>query len=180
MKYIGIFSILEFSSFLSDVHCPVVFSLNYEYVEKSKSEQKCNITEEKIKNWENERAQVFKDNIDISEVDEILSLLSSDTNSADAHINVDEIVNKTSEIIINAAKVTFGTYNKSVKKDNESQKKKENPWFNNECKVARKKFRKNKRKYFANKCVNNLDDYKKAEKEYKKIIDKNLRKIKKK
>ena len=49
------------------------------------------------------------------------------------------------------------------------------PWFSTDCKIARKQYRKLKRRCKIDPSIETKEDMKKAEKEYKKKIDTNIK-----
>jgi hypothetical protein len=59
-------------------------------------------------------------------------------------VTVDAVVEKICNLLTNSAKSTFGTYTKAKNIRNDTSKSK--PWFDDECRQARKQFRCSKRK----------------------------------
>jgi hypothetical protein len=73
-----------------------------------------------------------------------------------------------------SAKKTFGTFNcknidRKINKNKNGQNQK--PWFDQDCKFARKKYRKSKRRYKLNNTIRNRSIMIDDEKGYKKVMD---------
>ena len=106
-----------------------------------------NLEYEKICKLDNEKITDFIYNIDSNRIDELITELS-EMNILECDTN--EIVDKTCKILLDAAANTFGKYTpRSGRTENElaNTKRKHKPWFNRDCKEARKTFRQCKGKY---------------------------------
>ena len=79
----------------------------------------------------------------------------------------------------NFAKTTFGTFVPGRYNKKETNKK-QKPWFDAECREARQKCRCSKRKLKFNRTVPLLEQTKSLEKKYKKVMDRCIRKHRKK
>lgn len=170
------FEVLDFCKLFSDVHSPLCLCLS------TLNEDNPEITTNKsgsefIGKWKHEKANEFVNNIDIEKTSEILrSLLYSneDIDRVDK-TTIDVIVDDICDVLLNAAKNTFGVHT-YIKNDGMQNKKKLNKeWFSTECKHARKEYRKAKRickRYGSNIFKERLRI---AEKNYKKTMDDSIR-----
>jgi light-regulated signal transduction histidine kinase (bacteriophytochrome) len=70
---------------------------------------------------------------------------------------------------LSTAKETFGTRYTVVRKKKENVCISSKPWFSNDCKIARKQYRKLKRRCNIDPSIETKEDMKRAEKEYKKM-----------
>ena len=87
---------------------------------------------------------------------------------------INEVVDKTGKILLEAAANTFGKYtcrSPANENTNENPKRKYKLWFDSDCKIARKKYRQCKGKYRRIRNDYFFDRYKEAEKSYKKVMD---------
>ena len=92
---------------------------------------------EKIESWDSDKNRLFTNNIDCNRVSELIN--SFDENNGDLDIN--KLVEETSNILLNAAKSTFGTKMYRKHTQNTKQTKENKPWFDDNCKKSRKLFR---------------------------------------
>ena len=89
------------------------------------------------------------------------------------------MVKKIESLLTNSAKTTFGTFVPGRHNKKETNKK-HKPWFDAECRETRQKFRCSKRKLKCNRTVPQLEQTKSLEKRYKKVMDRCIRKHRKK
>jgi len=181
LKLVQHFSVLDSSKLFSDIHTPL--SLKVKCAEKPNDVTQKDETPgaEKIKQWDNEKLNSFVENIDQVQVDDILSQLTDmgeNTINNATVMTVDAVVEKVCNLLTNSAKSTFGTYTKAKNIRNVTSKSK--PWFDEECRQARKQFRCSKRKLKRNRTQALENDTKSLEKKYKRIMDKSIRKHRKK
>ena len=175
----------ECCKIFSDSHKPVslVAKLGYRH---TRTEHDTNLTPQ-TKLWDAEKAQTFVHNFKASDIDQLCSLLddlSKERNVSQGDVN--EVIDSLNEIFISNCRSSFGI----TVSNNQKGKPKNDSWFNNECKTARKnfhsaKFRYKLRKNFENKCRLNScsKQYKKtlrkAQVKYKNEKIKAIRKLKK-
>ena len=76
---------------------------------------------------------------------------------------------------MSTAKETFGTRYKVVRKKKKNVCISSKPWFSTDCKIARKQYRKLKRRCKIDPSIETKEDMKRAEKEYKKKMDANIK-----
>ncbi|CAC5395962.1 unnamed protein product [Mytilus coruscus] len=126
--------------------------------------------EEKIKRWENEQLDTFIGNINRLKVNEILAQLTEMVENTYENSIINTVVEDVCRLLTNAAKSTFGIFTKKFK--NTQTMRKSKPWFDSECKEARKKFRSSRRKLKRNHTDDTVNETKKLEKSYKRIMDK--------
>ena len=174
------FHIFDFNELYSDVHCPlnVVFKIScdsdencYDY--KNREDSSCS----EYAKWDASKAEELVNYIDddkINSLDCTLNDLLCNINNVNlSHIN--EIVNETSNLMTESAKkLNIIKY----KRNNSifTQRKKNQPWFNAECKFKRKEFLHAKRRDFkGNQNIELKLERKKAAKIYKKTLKRCLR-----
>jgi hypothetical protein len=137
---------------------------------------------EQIKNWESEKKDEFISNINIEDINE-LALLLNNLSEQDSGVvensSVNDMMNKIGSLLTNFAKTTFGTFVPGRHSKKETNKK-HKPWFDAECREARQKCRCSKRKLKFNRTVPQLEQTKFLEKKYKKVMDRCIRKHRKK
>ena len=104
---------------------------------------------------------MFIDSIDMSALNEILEKLEN-MNEISTEIEINEITGMFNNTYIKAAKETFGEI-EIIRKDNVQNKSKiSRPLFTNECKKARKVYRKRKRIFSLTKTENTKIELKDA------------------
>lgn len=127
-----------------------------------------------VKLWCSGKADDFCKNIDKSAVISIDNKLH-DLSILGKNINQGHITNITRElcdVFSKAARITFGLkYNKNFSSDNTNTMNKK-PWFNGECRSARKNFHLAKRIHKKCQSSENKDNLKEMSKNYKHTIDK--------
>ena len=126
------FKILEFNRFMSDVHNPMTFSLT-----SNTSEPKSNSLEQKVTKikWDGTKNDAYLNNIDESEVEELLRLLEKfkpSANSNEAEIEI--FLQKTNNILESAKTKTFPPKTFFV------SNAKKRSWYDKELTLAKNKF----------------------------------------
>ncbi|XP_062583214.1 uncharacterized protein LOC134244980 [Saccostrea cucullata] len=171
-KFIKDFDISDFCNLYSDVHNPVSFSILPALSTKHRCEDIVE-NQSRVKLWSQDQAKHFPENVDISKVKDIeneLDILTSSTETSNiSKDTLNEVTNKLCGIFLNTAKSTFGV-SRNFKKDN-CENKRNKPWFNKECKTARKKYHLAKRLNSKNPCLENKANLQLESKKYKKIMD---------
>ena len=182
LKLLSEFDILESSKLFSDVHSPlhVVFTADGIVCDENNKNLAPNLNKIKIKPWNNEQIDEFKNNINeekLFELEQTLTNYCNDIGSVD-NSSVDFLVNELGNIFTNSASKAFGTC--PVKSSYGSEKnrndKNDKPWFDRECRAARQNFRKYKRLYKLNNSFQNRSNMTHAEKNYKKMMDEKYKK----
>lgn len=170
--------ILDFCNLYSDVHNPISFSFSHC---KNLSTNECiGENQPTVKLWSADKAQDFCKNIDTSAVDAIqldLEEMSVCVNNV-CKTSVTTITTKICNVFHKAASDTFGNYNMGCNKFS-GKKSNNKPWFNKECRKARKNFHLAKKNHNNCKSEENLSHLKSQSKNYKRVMDeciKNYRK----
>ena len=177
LKLVQNFSVLNSSVLFSDIHNPLSLKITC-YEKQNDVSHDDEMPEEKIKRWENEQLDTFISNIDRLKVNEILAQLTEMVENTSENSIINKVVEDVCHLLTNAAKSTFGTFTKRRKHTQNIKKSK--PWFDSECKEARKKFRSSRRKLKRNHTDDRVNETKKLEKSYKRVMDKSIRKHRKK
>jgi hypothetical protein len=147
---------------------------------KSNTVRKTNHSKAKIKSWENEKVTDFQENIDEEKLftfEQKLSRWQNEIGVTDQAI-IDSLLEDLGNIFTGSAKKTFGTFNckkidSKINKNKNGQNQK--PWFDQDCKFARQKYRKSKRRYKLNNTIRNRSIMIDDEKGYKKVMDEKYR-----
>ena len=142
--------------------------------DKSSTDNNTNLAQSvyvKVRKWESDKVNDFQNNFDefkILEYEQNLTYLET-SNHEIVNNDIDLLLDELGSIFLESASSTFGTYtpNNNARKVTKNQK----PWFDRECKTARPKFRKAKRKYKRKNTVDNRIAMNEAEKKYKSILD---------
>ncbi|CAC5365325.1 unnamed protein product [Mytilus coruscus] len=159
------------------MHNPLSLKINC-YEKQNHVSHDDDMPEEKIKRWENEQLDTFIGNINRLKVNEILAQLTEMVENKCENSIINTVVEDVCHLLTNAAKSTFATFTK--KRRHIQNMKKSKPWFDSECKEARKKFRCSRRKQKHNHTDDTMNETKKLERSYKRIMDKSIRKHRKK
>ena len=126
------FEIMEFNPILSDVHCPIIFSL----LSRSGETKIQNQSEKRLKiKWDGTKNSDFLTNIDDSKIENLNNLLddfSASNNTNDKQ--VDLFVKITTDILNEAKEKTFQP------KIQKHFRKKRKSWYDGELTVAKNKF----------------------------------------
>ena len=171
-------NVLEFSPLFSDAHCPLDITISFHREEKinnnSSTEETGNT--EKVNKWENEKSIEFSSNINLLKLNAVNEILLNTTNEMIDKSFINNVVQDIGDLLTNAAKETFGTKIVYKRKDIAKPKinTKSKPWYNIECKNAKKLLSRNKRLLRQFKTPENLQRKKDSEKQYKKIMNKNI------
>lgn len=113
------------------------------YICNSNTHQSTSNNNVKVKRWGPNKSVELCKNIDISEVDSILNRLCVDCDGQVDKKNVNSIFNCISDLLVEAAKQTFGIYSPRIMSKSVSSKE----WFNSDCFSARKQYRRTKSLY---------------------------------
>ena len=172
------FRILDFCRLFSDVHCPLSIILKTKQTIDCFNESGVDIQSfDQPRKWDGNKRDDFCNNININTVHELHNYLcNTEYNVDDKLINIaiiDELFYKLSNLFLTAAKNTFGISNPKRKQSGKYTKSK--PWFTKECKTARQNYKKAKRLLKKYGSTIFKDEAKKAERCYKKMLDKSLR-----
>ena len=88
---------------------------------------------------------------------------------------VSKLVADISEVLLDAARSTFGVKTSNLHKPNQRKHcRKKKPWWSRECKIYQNRFYKAKRNYNKQSSLLNKIKYKSASKSYKKCIDRHI------
>jgi hypothetical protein len=156
------FDILESSKLFSDVHAPLqmLLSVNLNNNDgNSNTVRKTNHSKAKIKSWENEKVTDFQENIDEEKLHTFEQKLSRWQNEIGVR---DQVIIDSLEdlgnIFTGSAKKTFRTFKNTDSKINKNKNgQNPKPCFDQDCKFARQKYRKSKRRYKLNNTIGNYD-----------------------
>ena len=126
------FQILEFNRFMSDVHNPMTFSLISNTSEPKSSSLKQKVTKTK---WDGTKNDAYLNNIDESEVEELLSLLEKFKPSPNSNeTEIEFFLQKTNNILESAKTKTFPP--KTIFVSNVKKRS----WYDKELTLAKNKF----------------------------------------
>ena len=154
-------NVLEFCSLFSDIHSPLEICIQLHDVKKDSVVEVDNSNEEKIRPWDNSKLEEFRSKLSTN-LENLENVFEVDENQDLCQRTIDNITYHISDVFIQAAKDTFGNF-RNLNVNSMKKPKNEKPWFNFECKNARKKFRKNKRLFKMNKTDENFQNKKKSE-----------------
>lgn len=159
------FDIHDFCNLFSDVHNPVSFSLSTCYLSRNISTGK---NHSGVKLWCPDKADQFRSNIDVQAVKSIENYLNEISNSPGnlCSDNKNKVVKDICTVFTVAARDTFGPshFSPCIEKHNK-------PWFNRECKSARKQYHLAKSMHNISKTDDNKNKLKEKSKIYKKAMD---------
>lgn len=176
--YIVNMQVLDFSALYSDVHSPLSLTMKLNNNSTNINDQSKNETDnnfcnaKKVKRWDIEKEPEFIDKLDKNKIVELECELDR-LNDSFSQESTSKLVERVNSIIVDSAKNVFGTY--TIKSKNGTNKKENKPWFDQNCWDRRKCYRVAKRRYTSNKTETKRDQYKKAEREYKKQMNKSIR-----
>ena len=161
------FKVDDFSPLLSATHYSISVSCELHVYHNVTDDASLSETT-RIKRWNGNCSQTFASNLYTEAIDVILSSMPEvyivDKDS------INKINNDIAAVIFEAAEKKYGT-SKRTKKVNKFDQK---PWFDNECKNARKYYHRCRKKYNMVKTIENKNDMSTASKQYKKVIKQNL------
>jgi hypothetical protein len=169
--------VLDFCDMCSDVHNPISLRFNFKVeVVSYKSQQEAN-----VKLWDTNNSVLFYNNLNDSKINQIIqNLIETESSDSISQTKMDEIAENISEFFVESAKTSFGYHDFNVKSINNKNVKarKGQPWFNSECKIARKNFHRSKFLYKLRKSEENKRSLKRNSKIYKTTINKSLKDFK--
>lgn len=158
------FKVDDFCSMLSDVHNPIAFSLKYIIPETPVVK-----VNDCINTWRSDKLDDFLRNIDVNDINNITSVFDDPVSDDKNAINTSVFM--LGNVLTEAAKSTFGT-STIIQNSGGNAKRRNQSWFNHECKSARNKFHLRKRIFVSNKSDFNKSCMLDASKQYKKTISK--------
>lgn len=170
LQLVNDFEIFDFSKLFSDIHSPLSLKL----ISSEKPQNVGIVGTAKIKKWKPEKRTDFEKNLNSQKIQNLQSNLSNvDINNiTDEEVN--SYIQETVSILLTSAEKTFGkTAGRKGAKGNFTEQPNK-LWFNENCKKARKDFRKAKRMY--NKYGSNIFNtrLKISELNYKKTMDESI------
>ncbi|CAG2219045.1 unnamed protein product [Mytilus edulis] len=186
LDFINIISnskVLDFSCLYSDIHSPIDIDVDINKCTCEYGSVPINsMSGEKIKKWDINKKEDFILNLDREKISELENYLE-ETKSFPADSNIiNKAVENITNIFVTSAKKTFGTLKNKSKNENTPQSTRsqdEKPWFNIDCRIARKNARKYRRKYKLNKSIVNQEYKKRSERQYKNTMNRNIKKYRK-
>ncbi|XP_033729163.1 nonsense-mediated mRNA decay protein 2-like [Pecten maximus] len=128
--------------------------------------------EEGINKWKAEKAVDFVNNIDDDSIKYITDLINNCNDPLE--LNIDELIDKCCNVLLHAAKNSLGI---NIKKRNVNNKSvaSNKPWFDLNCKKARKTYRQCKGQYRRRRNEYFYNKYKESEKAYKYTMNKSIK-----
>ena len=146
LRYVEDFKILPYSAFLSDVHNPVEVSLS---LGEGETDKPNSVQESNANRWDPEKVELFHNSVE-NKVD-IIKVLENEikiTTVENVTLEfIDNIVERTGNILLRSAKDKFGEKPVCTNKFQKTSFVYKKPWFTYECKNARQNFRRAKRLY---------------------------------
>ena len=130
---------------------------------------------EKPRKWNDSLKLDFLNNLNIKTTHDLETQWDNLDKENITQPEIDSWVNKLGNIFLSTAKETFGTRYTVVRKKKENVCISSKPWFSTDCKIARKQYRKLKRRCKIDPSIETKEDMKRAEKEYKKKMDANIK-----
>ncbi|CAG2247790.1 unnamed protein product [Mytilus edulis] len=174
LRFVCNFFLHDFSELFSDVHSPITVSFKSTYQEHSDSEnisQNTNEKDEKIKKWNWDLQNDFKNILSQERKDMIFESLNQISSDNIDQLKVDTIFDDVCKIMLNSARNTFGIFKPKKRK---KLKPVDKPWFDEECRFARQNYRKLKRNISSKSSVQQKQNLRLTEKKYKQILDKKI------
>ena len=143
-SHISYFNVANFDPILSDIHCPVVVYFDYNASIGSNTDT-CNDIDENVNfikpKWKSNNSNVFIDNLNSDDIDDLVQTLEHiDLNSINVDI-VNEVVFNCNSIIKNAAEKA-DMFVESKVRPKPTRVNYCKPFFNRECYLKRKEYRK--------------------------------------
>ena len=168
------FTILPFSKLFSDIHKPISVKLNVcpESRPGKSADTGNDISKiEVVNKWNDEHKDRFCQELYnyAQDVNVLCNELDTLENAPLVCDDIDRVVNKTCTILLDCAKVTFGS--RTIQKKTKRKCNVSKPWFTNKCRYARVNFRKAKRMYKKYRNSVFKDDLILKEKTYKRTMD---------
>ena len=155
------FRVLDFDPLLSDIHCPVAFTISVQSQIKhiSANEEIFNLdaSRERSNNytWKSESKLEFLNHIQEANLDQICT----DQSGSLSTDSINNITSKISQVLTNAAENSNMVQKKIHYSANSNKNiKHQKPWFNSESKLERKEYITAKRKY---RQLNSTENYEK-------------------
>ena len=154
LRYLNNFRVHEFDPLLSDIHCPIsccIATDNFagtksQEIGKDKSVFNSYVAQDTpTAKWIEEKASDFIRNISQEKVNTLCAYLESLDSANINATTINQIIDKTGEIVVGASKASF----KSLTKTKHQNSKEKNPvernqWLNKKCADIRRNYRKAK------------------------------------
>ena len=177
-EMISSFHVLDFDALFSDAHCPIAITLDIKNSKPRSAKPRFAKNEPEVRLWDDEKRDLFIQNIDSEEIQNIDSILNSLSLKNDINCNeVNTIVGLIENLFVSNAATTFGVKQK-VSDTEKSQKTVKRPWFNTECYKARNSYHKIRKLYNKYKTNHYKNLLKQVSKEYKNKMASNFRRHK--
>lgn len=174
-EMISSFEVLEFNCLYSDAHCPLSLSMDILDPKMKHWIRKQNTpTLPKVKLWDETKKDLFVENINLQDIDDISSKLDSFRAQDCTAQDINTIISRIENIFVSNAKNTFGV-KKNFRQINNHRHKQ---WFTFECKTARNRYHSTRKKYNKYKTPYYKNMLKMVSKDYKNKIAQSLRKFK--
>ena len=156
LKLIGQFEIIETDPIFSDGHCILSHSFDSHNLDSAENDRLTG--KSPCPKWDASRSEQFCENINLEQIEEILSLL--DSNMPD-HVRVNEATERIATLFTIASNQTFPVQNKG----NFCRKR---PWYGPLCRSARTKYHVAKKRFNTYKSSSNRQLLTEASRNYKK------------
>ncbi|VDI24835.1 Hypothetical predicted protein [Mytilus galloprovincialis] len=178
LQFVSNFEIGEFSKLFSDVHSPLSLHIDCQSLIKNNEIENHSVQQNMIGKWKMEKINEYRKNIDTDKVDCVISKLNTYNDKENISKNdMNNLVHEVSDILIDSAKLTFGTnvYAKTMLSNSKKQNNKQ--WYDKDCNKAKKELRKSQRLY--KKYGSNIfkERLRQSEIYYKKVMDGNIKKL---
>ena len=176
IQFVHNFKVLDFSFLYSDVHSPLSVSLQFSVNTEGNDCQDGNenyVSQNTAKKWDASKQTIFCENIDRGKLSQLESELDNILLENIDKSKINKFVKDLGDMFIHSAKSTFGTREtpRFKNKQNEKKPRGDKPWFNYECKFARRHYRKIKRQFKFRPTDAQRREIIGAEKRYKKLLD---------
>ncbi|VDI39621.1 Hypothetical predicted protein [Mytilus galloprovincialis] len=148
LQFVSNFEIGEFSKLFSDVHSPLSLHIDCQSLIKNNEIENHSVQQNMIGKWKMEKINEYRKNIDTDKVDCVISKLNTYNDKENISKNdMNNLVHEVSDILIDSAKLTFGTnvYAKTMLSNSKKQNNKQ--WYDKDCNKAKKELRKSQRLY---------------------------------
>ncbi|KAK3088799.1 hypothetical protein FSP39_023822 [Pinctada imbricata] len=160
------FKVCNFSEFLSDVHCSLIFEIVLRHQYSQQNTDHIHINESashSYRRWNANKKDVFIENIDIKAVQDIQTLMANTAAGSATPEEVNSIAEQIRNIYLASATHSFSSSYHDTGRNRKNNRK----WFGRKCQAARRKYHLSRRRYNVLKNENNLKEMKEASKEYK-------------
>ena len=163
-QYVNMLTVYGYCELFSDAHCAVSMVLNISHDSSSKNNSRSSV--EKTKLWDEEKRDIFINNLDDIKLNSVLSKINEIENSQGiSQSDVNCIAQSLTEVFKLSSKISFGSVTHSQSSENKPQH-----WFNRKCKVARNDFHRAKYLYTSRQTDANIQRLKTCSKIYKRTL----------